>query len=115
MRKNHEFISIRVAPEQKKHLVQQAELQQKSLSHFMIEAAFFTHRTGGATEGEISIFELKTKMNEVFAMQKEQQKTEYIIVRLLLKIGAEQLKSTDAIMKYFRECQMDAEEKFGEE
>ena len=113
MRKNYEFISIRISSEQKKYFVQQAELQQKSLSHFMVEAAIFTHRTGASAEGEISISELNTKMNEVFAMQKEQQKTEYIIARLLLKIGAEQLKSTDEIMKYFRECQEDAEEKFG--
>lgn len=102
-------VIFRVSIAEKNRLLLLAARAGKTLSAFCRDAAIATDKT--ANDGGHA--ELVAVAQEVRFLLKDNQKMQYIIARLALKIGAEQTGS-DEIMKYFRECQSDAEEKFKE-
>ena len=104
-----DHVIFRVSVAEKNRLLLLAAQAGKTLSAFCRDAAIATDKT--ASDGGHA--ELMTAAQEVRSLLKDNQKMQYIIARLALKIGAEQTGS-DEIMKYFRECQSDAEEKFKE-
>ncbi len=102
-RNNHEMLTVRVAPEQKKQLKRLADLAGKSVSDYVREAALkLTFDTA-----KIEFYQW------INADLLHLKKFQYIVTRLLLVVGSESLKSDEKIMNYFRECQRDADEKFG--
>jgi len=105
-----DHVVFRVSNAEKNRLLFLAAQAGKTLSAFCRDAAIATDKT--ASDGGHA--ELVAVAQELHSLLKENQKMQYIIARLLLRVGAEQLHSVDEIMKYFRQCQQDADEKFGE-
>ncbi len=104
-----EFVVFRVPKNTKNRLAFQAEQAGKTLSAFCRDAAFAADKSqSGHSDGS------GNHQTEILNLLRDNQKMQYVIVRLMLRIGAEQLSSVDEIMKYFRECQKDADEKYGE-
>ena len=104
-----EFVVFRVPKNTKNRLALQASYHGKTLSAFCRDAAF-TADKNRSDQGDEGV----KLQAEILNLLRDNQKMQYIIVRLVLRVGAEQVGSADEIMKYFRECQKDANEKYGE-
>ena len=105
MKQKEAEIHFRVSVDVKNQLLHRAKMSEKTVSQFLLDAAF------AADQNHINTKEVQTK---ILNLLRDNQKMQYIIARLILRVGAEQLHSVDEIMKYFRQCQQDADEKFGE-
>lgn len=102
-----EFVAFRVPKNKKNRLELQAAQTGKTLSAFCRDAALF------AADQNVAVEDKQPEMlREILRLLRDSQKMQYMIARLALKIGAEQTGS-DEIMQYFRECQKDADEKYG--
>lgn len=104
-----DFVVFRVPKNTKNRLAFQAEQAGKTLSAFCRDAAFSADKIQSGQSGGGG-----NHQAEILNLLRDNQKMQYIIARLVLRVGAEQLGSADEIMKYFKECQCDAEEKYGE-
>ena len=103
-----DFVVFRVSKNTKNRLAFQAEQAGKTLSAFCRDAAFAADQNQrGQSDGG------GKDQTEILNLLRDNQKMQYIIARLVLRIGAEQIGSADEIMKYFHECQRDADEKYG--
>ena len=109
MRKNPDILAFRVTKDQKTQLQRMADLANQNISNFCRDAALAAdkNRSDPSDEGV-------NLQAEIFKLLRDNQKMQYIIARLVLRVGAEQIGSVDEIMKYLKECQRDADEKYGE-
>ncbi|MEG6586708.1 hypothetical protein [Dendrosporobacter sp. 1207_IL3150] len=100
----NEEIRVYLSVAQKNKLKRLAELSQKSLSAYLLEAAF----TGYSDKSDDDNGTIGKRLTRIM-------KTQLVMTQLMLLIGAEQLKSQDQIMKYYQECVEDADNRFGRE
>ena len=110
MRQKETEIHFRVSVDAKNQLLHRAKMSGKTTSQFLLDAAFAADQNHINPKGAAAE-EVQAK---ILNLLRDNQKMQYIIARLILRVGAEQLHSVDEIMKYFRQCQQDADEKFGE-
>ena len=103
-----DFVVFRVPKNTKNRLAFQAEQAGKTLSAFCRDAAFAADQN--QSDQSVAV---EDHQPEILRLLRDSQKMQYIIARLVLRVGAEQLGSADEIMKDLKECQQDADEKYG--
>jgi|GEM_PF-5545083 hypothetical protein len=100
-----EKIEVILSDNEKKQIRRQASLANKSLSQYLLDA-------GLSTTLDTAKIEFYQTINENLQTLRKNQ---YIITKLLLLIGSEQLNSQEKIMKYFHRAEKEADEIFGED
>ena len=98
MKKKTEKIQIWVTPEQKNQLRRMANFSQKSLTEYLISAGLSTKDTTKIDESvNVDLTYLK--------------KSQLVLTRLLLQIGAKQLGGQE-ILNFYNEAVIDADQQF---
>lgn len=93
-----ERIRVYATTAQKNQLQRMAAAQQKTLSQFVLDAALSAATSVPPGPDEKDLLQLK--------------KDNYIIKKLLLLVGSQQLKSEDAVMDFYRKSVSEAENAF---
>ena len=106
MPKKAEDIHLRLTPSQKNQLCRYAEMQQKSLSKYMLDAGLEVgakpHRGTPASLHDSDLNEIKKQL--------------FVLCRLMLYVGSsEQLHSTEEMIKFFQDTEKRAGQLFGGE
>lgn len=107
-----EKIQIWVSPEQKNQLRRLAELEQKSMSEYLIDAALSS--ASFSTNCDSDFAKIEAKIENITADVTYIKKFQYVVTRLALYIVNEYVKDPKKTMEYFREILSDADEKFAE-
>ena len=106
MPKKAEDIHLRLTPSQKNQLCRYAEMQQKSLSKYMLDAGLEVgvkpHAGTPASLHDSDLNEIKKQL--------------FVLCRLMLYVGSsEQLHSTEEMIKFFQDTEKRAGQLFGGE
>lgn len=99
-----EKIQFWATPAQKKQLERLAQINNKSLTQHLLDAGLSLGLDAAKADFYQNINDNLTHL----------KKTQLVITRLLLLIGAEELKDQDTIRKFYDEAVEDAEKRFGE-
>lgn len=97
-------LRVYMTPEQKNRLRHLAEIDEKTMSEFVLDAALNAKNDSSKSKNQ----SLDSDMINV-------RKSLYIMTRLMLLVGSEQLKSQETIMKFYRETKEEAEKAFAAE
>ena len=106
MPRKAEDIHLRLTPSQKNQLCRFAEIQQKSLSQYMLDAGL---EAGGKAHRGTANSLPDSDLNEI-------KKQLFVLCRLMLYVGSsEQLHSTEEMIKFFQDTEKRAGQLFGGE
>ncbi|SFL43960.1 hypothetical protein [Pelosinus propionicus] len=98
-----EEIRVYLTVEQKNQIKRMANINNQSLSKYLLNAVM-------ATSLDTAKMDFYQSIN---ADQLHIKKSLLVLTQLMLLIGSEQLKSQDQIMEFYRERVEDAEQRFG--